>query len=342
MAKVSDKANLSDLEKSVIKVAGDNSKKWYVNDFLQVLVQNGVKLFGDDSKHLTVFLRRRPHLFDFQDDKLSTKFNSEEIRKLRAQQNEDILKSMSDLEKSVIKVAGDSSKKWNINDFIQVLVQNGVKQFRDDSKHLANFLRRRPHLIDFQNDKLSTKFNSEEIRKLSVQQNEDIVKSMATELQREDVLENDSNKKDQDETIPEETEQLKNDFKLLMTSQNELKKSFQDLMNLVMSQNQNKSQNEQGADPINENSRHAEETDFNPPAKKIRLKDQNEDIQRLNQVIKDLENDNSKLSSENGKLSKAIEDYKDLQEQNDKVVKNLKEELLKLDREIADLKCKPK
>ena len=72
------------------------------------------------------------------------------------------------------------------------------------------------------------------------------------------------------------------------------------------------------------------------------MKDQNEDIQRLNQVIKDLENDNSKLSSENGKLSKAIEDYKDLQEQNDKVVKNLKEELLKLDREIADLKCKPK
>ena len=113
-------------------------------------------------------------------------------------------------------------------------------------------------------------------------------------------------------------------------------------MNLVISQNQNKSQNGQGADPINENSGNAEETDFNPPAKKIRLEDQNEEIERLNQVIKDLKNDNAKLSSENGKLSHAIEDYKDVQEQNDKVIKKLKEELLKLTRKIGDLKCKPK
>ena len=146
--------------------------------------------------------------------------------------------NLSDLEKSVIKVAGDSSKKWYINEFLQILVQNGVKTFGNDSRNLANFLRRRPHLFDFQDDKLSNKVDSEDIRKLRAQHNEE--------------------------------------------------------------------------------------------------------IQRLNQVIKDLKNDNAKLSSENGKLSHAIEDYKDVQEQNDKVIKKLKEELLKLTRKIGDLKCKPK
>ena len=193
MAKVFYRGNLSDLEKSIIRVAGDSSKKWYINDFLQDLVQNGVKQFGDDSKGFANFLRRRPHLFDFQEDKLSTMFNSEEIRNMAKASDKG---NLSDLEKSVIKVAGDNSKKWYINDFLQALVQNGVKRFGDDSKHLANFLRRRRHLFDFQDDKISTKFNSEEIRKLSVQQNEDIAKSMTTELQRKDVLENDSNKKD--------------------------------------------------------------------------------------------------------------------------------------------------
>ena len=193
-------------------------------------------------------------------------------------------------------------------------------------------------------EKLKTEKNDLKLQMKITKESCDNVLMFATSMndkKYKDVHENDSNKKDQnsdDEQILEETERLKNEFKILKTSQNELQKSFQDLKNLVIPQSQNKSPNEQVADHNKEKTGNAEETEFDPPAKKIRLEDQNEEIQKLNQVIKDLKNDNSKLSSENGKLSQANEDYKEAQKQNDKVVKNLKEELLKLARENADLK----
>ena len=152
------------------------------------------------------------------------------------------------------------------------------------------------------------------------------------------------------ESYSNKVDQLANYVKSLKESHDNLLKKVNDLEKLMVSQNQNKPQNELGmqSNSNSENVGNDEEPNFeNPfcfeqPLNKIKLEDQSEEIQKLNQVIKDLKNDNAKLSSENGKLSQAIEDYKDLQEQNDKVVKNLKEELLKLDREIADLKCKPK
>ena len=96
MAKPSDRRNLSYLEKSIIKVAGDSSKKWHINDLHKAVIEKGVKQFGDDPNHLANFLRRRPHLFDFQNDKVSTKFNNEEIKRLSAKK--DNFKSMPDVE----------------------------------------------------------------------------------------------------------------------------------------------------------------------------------------------------------------------------------------------------
>ena len=148
------------------------------------------------------------------------------------------------------------------------------------------------------------------------------------------------------ESYSNKVDQLANYVKSLKESHDNLLKKVNDLEKLMVSQNQNKPQNELGmqSNSNSENVGNDEEPNFeNPfcfeqPLNKIKLEDQSEEIQKLNQVIKDLKNDNSKLSSENGKLSQANEDYKEAQKQNDKVVKNLKEELLKLARENADLK----
>ena len=45
---------------------------------------------------------------------------------------------------------------------------------------------------------------------------------------------------------------------------------------------------------------------FEQPVKKIKMEDQNGEIQRLTQIIKDLKDNNSKLSVENTKLSTEI------------------------------------
>ena len=78
-------------------------------------------------------------------------------------------------------------------------------------------------------------------------------------------------------------------LKTLMESNNDIQKSLHDLKNLVMSQNQNqdKSQNFQGIGTTN-NCDHVEEPNFEQPPKRIKLDDQSEEIQRLNQVINDL------------------------------------------------------
>ena len=128
--------------------------------------------------------------------------------------------------------------------------------------------------------------------------------------------------------VQEENDQLKNELKILKESLNELKKSFQDLKELVMSQDQNKPQNEQettnNENVENENKKYArsDNTDelvfenpfeFEKPLKKIKLEDQSEEIQKLNQVIKDLKEGNLKLQTENIKLSKANDDYEEVE-----------------------------
>ena len=108
----------------------------------------------------------------------------------------------------------------------------------------------------------------------------------------------------------EENRSMLNDMKSLKESHDHLLKKFQDLEKFVISQNQNKTQNEQGKQS-NSNSEklgNDEEPNFeNPfcfeqPPKKIKLEDQSEEIQRLNQIINDLKEDNSKLSKMNAKL----------------------------------------
>ena len=106
---------------------------------------------------------------------------------------------------------------------------------------------------------------------------------------------------------------------------NELKSlndSFEEFHISFVSQNQDQPKNEQKTDSNNEN------------AKEIKLEkveDHVEDVPKLNQIIKDLKIDNSKLSKEN-------EDYVKVQKQNEAEIKNLKEDLLKLSQENADLK----
>ena len=144
MANGIDTKALSELELSVILVAGDHSQSWNINDLHKVVVQKGITIFGDDPRNLAIFLRRRPHLFDYEVEKVFARFDGEEIEMLKAYQNENIVKSLSDLEE-------------------------GIKTSRDDSQFLANFMRRRSHL-DFQVDNPCTKFDSEnekEIQRLN-------------------------------------------------------------------------------------------------------------------------------------------------------------------------------
>ena len=76
------------------------------------------------------------------------------------------------------------------------------------------------------------------------------------------------------------------------------------------------------------------------------MEDQSEEIQRLNQVIKDLKEDNLKLSSMNAKLCTENEHFKKLQKLNEATVKSLRnrkkkqsEENETLRQEIDALKC---
>ena len=150
-----------------------------------------------------------------------------------------------------------------------------------------------------------------------------------------------------------ENDNLKNELKILKESHNEIKKSFIDLKNIMMSKNHNKPQIEQETNSNNaiiENQNQnsakiidAEEPDFEYeyefewPVKKIWLKDESE-VQKLNQVITDLKKDNLYLSQENAILLDTIDGYEEMQQQNEAMVKNLKEDNLKLYQEILDLK----
>ena len=122
MASGIDTSALSELELSVIIIAGNCSRTWHINDLHQAVVQKGIKIFGDDPQNLASFLRRRPHLFDFEVEKVYAMFDREEIEMLRGYQNENIVKSLSDLEE-------------------------GIKTSKDDSQFLANFMRCRSHLL---------------------------------------------------------------------------------------------------------------------------------------------------------------------------------------------------
>ena len=81
---------------------------------------------------------------------------------------------------------------------------------------------------------------------------------------------------------------------------------------------------------------------FEETPKKIKLEDQSEEIERLNHVINDLKEGNLNLQKEVAKLSKANNDYEEVQKQNEATVKKLKEENLKIHQEsqviIKDLK----
>ena len=114
-------------------------------------------------------------------------------------------------------------------------------------------------------------------------------------------------------------------LKTLMESNNDIQKSLHDLKNLVMSQNQNqdKSQNFQGIGTT-KNYDHVEETNFEQHQKRIKLDDQSEEIQRLNQVINDLKEDNSKLSNMNAKLLTENDHLQKVQKQNEVAMKDLK------------------
>ena len=132
----------------------------------------------------------------------------------------------------------------------------------------------------------------------------------------------------------EDKETLKNDLKNLNESQNDIKKSMEDLKDIVMSQNQSASAGKEGEPNIES------QFCFEQPLKKIKLEDQSEEIQRLNQVVKDLKDDNLKLSEKNTKILKDAEEMKkDLLKLARGVVElNLKEERLKLAKENVESK----
>ena len=139
--------------------------------------------------------------------------------------------------------------------------------------------------------------------------------------------------------INEENKSLKNELKTLKKSHEDLKKSQEDLKNFVMSKNQKEKEHENAE---NENPNIAEvvgnaeepnvtnEFAFDRPSKKIKLEkveDHVEQLDKLNQIITDLKNENSKLSEENGAM-------KNLEKENQK----LKQEIEKMQRENETLK----
>ena len=129
-------------------------------------------------------------------------------------------------------------------------------------------------------------------------------------------------------------ETTKNDLKQINESQNDIKKSMEDLMDIVMSQNQSANAGKEEEPNIES------QFCFEQPLKKIKLEDQSEEIQRLNQIVKDLKDDNLKLSEKNTKiLNDAEEMKKDLLKLARGVVElNLKEERLKLAKENVESK----
>ena len=137
------------------------------------------------------------------------------------------------------------------------------------------------------------------------------------------------------ESYSNKVDQLANYVKSLKESHDNLLKKVNDLEKLMVSQNQNKPQNELGmqSNSNSENVGNDEEPNFeNPfcfeqPLNKIKLEDQSEEIQKLNQVIKDLKEENLTLTVKYTKLSKQNEE---MQIQSEAMIKNLKEENSKL------------
>ena len=118
-------------------------------------------------------------------------------------------------------------------------------------------------------------------------------------------------------------ENMKNDLKQINESQNDIKKSMEDLKAVVLSQNQSKPQRANAGKEGEPNIKTQFCFEFEQPLKKIKLEDQSEEIQRLNQVIKILKEDNLKLSEKNTKISKDAEE--------------MKKDLLKLARAVVEL-----
>ena len=119
-------------------------------------------------------------------------------------------------------------------------------------------------------------------------------------------------------------ENMKNDLKQINESQNDIKKSMEDLKAVVLSQNQSKPQRANAGKEGEPNIKTQFCFEFEQPLKKIKLEDQSEEIQRLNQIVKDLKDDNLKLSEKNTKILKDAEE--------------MKKDLLKLARGIVELK----
>ena len=137
-----------------------------------------------------------------------------------------------------------------------------------------------------------------------------------------------------------------------------LKKSCDKFETFLTTQNQNNTQKEQETNANNENTENKnknsgkgenareckfkKECDFEEPPKKIKLEDQSDEIERLNHIIEDLKEGNLNLQKEVAKLSKANNDYEEVQKENEATVKKLKEENLKIHQEsqviIKDLK----
>ena len=87
-----------------------------------------------------------------------------------------------------------------------------------------------------------------------------------------------------------------------------LKNSLDELKKVVMSQDQNKVQKDHESDS---------DSVVEIPSKKTKLEDENEEIQRLNQIIKELKEDAQKQTQ---------------------IIKNLKEDNFKLYKEVSDFK----
>ena len=128
--------------------------KWDIDEFLKALKQNGTNAKRFDKESLSGFLKNRPHLFEFAENGL---FSAKSKLVIKSNENEEILVgSLTDLEKLVVKVTGDNSQKWNINQLFQALKE--ITQF--NKRSLLLFLNHRPHLFEVRNGLIATKFES--------------------------------------------------------------------------------------------------------------------------------------------------------------------------------------
>ena len=181
-------------ERDIVRVAGDCLNVWKIDELRTTLLANNIQVLGGPA--FANFLRKRAHIFNLENGRVWTKFSSidslpsSNITKViipaRAEAQgvkkeippsipdtqgfaydipplipdiyEEIFHQMTTYERDIVRVAGDSLNVWRIDELREALQANKIPVLGGSA--LANFLRKRTHIFNLENDRVWTKFSS--------------------------------------------------------------------------------------------------------------------------------------------------------------------------------------